>query len=268
MADPRFLQDKTAIVTGASSGIGRALAILLAKAGARVVLASRNVAALESLAAEIHEQGGQSLVVQTDVTRDGDVEAMVRRTLEKWGQVDILVANSGLYVRGAAASLSWADFERAIDVNYFGMLRQVLRVLPLMLERHSGQVVLMNSLDGRQGLPLESAYVAAKHAITGFGRVLRQELRGTGVYLTVVYPGRVDTPMIANLRVPRISPKISADAVALATLDGMKRRDPEVIIPVEGIALLYLNLLSPRLADWCVRKLHLEGWWGEDTTGV
>ncbi len=263
MAESRFLKDKTAIVTGASSGIGRAVAVALSRAGAKVALASRNLAALEALSTELNAWGGQSLVVRTDVTRDADIEVLIRRTLEAWGQIDILVANSGIYVRGAIAELTQADFEKAIDVDYFGAVWPVLRVLPFMLERHSGHIVLMNSLDGRQGLPLEGAYVAAKHALTGFGIVLRQELRGTGVYLTAVYPGRIDTPLIASLTVPRISPKLGPEVVARATLRGIRRRDPEVIVPAEGKALLYVNLLSPRLADWCVRVFHLQGWWQE-----
>ncbi len=261
MTESRFLQDKAAIVTGASSGIGRAVAVALSKAGAKVALASRNVAALESLAGEMESWGGPSLVVPTDVTQDTQVDELVRRTLEAWGQIDILVANSGVYVRGAIAELPQAEFERAIDVDYLGTVRPVLRVLPLMLRRHSGHIVLMNSLDGRQGLPLEGAYVAAKHAMTGFGIVLRQELRGSGVYVTSVYPGRIDTPLIDRLKVPRVSPKISPDLVAQATLRGIRRRDLEVIVPVEGRALLYVNALSPRLADWCVRVFHLQGWW-------
>lgn len=260
MADPRFLQDKTAIVTGASSGIGRAVAILLAQAGARVVLASRNVAALESLAAEISSQGGQSLVVRTDVTQDADVDALIQRAVGTWGQVDILVANSGLYVRGPMATLKQADFERAMDVDFFGALRPVLRVLPLMLGRHSGHIVLMNSLDGRRALPIDAPYAAAKFALTALGDVLRQDLHETGVCVTSVYPGRVDTPMISNLRVPWISPKISAESVARATLDAIRRCEPETIVPTFGIGLIYLNLLPPRFADWCVRVLHLEGW--------
>lgn len=257
---PQF-KDKAAIVTGASSGIGRAMAIELSKAGAKLVLASRNAAALESLAAELGTWGGRSVVVPTDVTRDGEVEAMIQRTLEAWGRIDILVMDTGLYVRGAVTSLTQADYQRAIEVNYFGMLRQVLRVLPHMLRQRAGQIVLMNSLDGMQGLPHEGAYVAAKHAVTGFARVLRQELRGTGVYLTVAYPGRVDTPMIEKLRVPWPTPKMPPEYVARETIWAMKRRAPDVIIPAQGVLLVFLNLLSPQLADWVVRTLHFQGWY-------
>lgn len=260
MADRRQLRDKVAIITGASSGIGRAIALELARAGARVVLASRDEAALEALSEEIQGGGGKSLIVPTDVTQDRDVEELIKRVIETWGQVDVLVANSGQYVRGRIEELSQAHFLKAMDVNFFGALRPVLRVLPHMLKRGSGHIVLMNSLDGRWGLPTDSPYVASKFALRGFGNVLRQDLHGTGVGVTSVFPGRVDTPMIDYLRVPRVSPKIPAEAVARATVCGIVRKTPEVIVPVEGIGIVGLNLLPPRLADWLVRRLHLQGW--------
>lgn len=260
MANPRAFRDQVAIVTGASSGIGRAVAVSLSRAGARVVLASRNVTALEALADELKGWGGESLVLRTDVTEDGDVESLISKTLEAWGQIDILVANSGLYVRGPVAGLKQAEFVKAMDVNFFGALRPVLRALPHMLKRNSGHIVLMNSLDGRRGMPTDAPYAAAKHALSGFADVLRQDLRGTGVHVTSVYPGRVDTPMIANLRVPRISPKITAEAVARATVRGILRNEAHVVVPSEGLGIIYLNLLPTAWGDWLVHKLHLEGW--------
>ena len=129
-----------------------------------------------------------------------------------------------------------------------------------MLERHSGHIVLMSSLDGRKGLPLDAPYVAAKFALTGYGDVLRQELHGSGVHVTTVHPGRVDTPMVAHLRFHWMSPKMPAELVASATLRAIRRGDPEVIVPLQGYVLLLVNLFSPRFADWWVRVLHLEGW--------
>ncbi len=260
MADRQKLKDKVAIITGASSGIGRAIALELAQAGARVALASRDEAALEALATEIQERGGKSLVVRTDVTQDADIENLVQQVLETWGQVDILVANSGRYVRGPIEELSEAHFVRAMDVNFFGSLRPVLRVLPHMLKRGSGHIVLMNSLDGRWGLPTDAPYAASKFALRGFGNVLRQDLHGTGVGVTSVFPGRIDTPMIGYMRVPIVSRKIPAEAVARATVRGILRNQPEIVIPIEGIGIIGLNLLPPRLADWLVRRFHLQGW--------
>lgn len=260
MADTRQLKDKVAIITGASSGIGRAIALELVRAGAWVVLAARDEAALQALAAEVQAGGGKSLVVRTDVTNDEDVDRLIKAALEAWGRIDIVVANSGRYVRGRIEELQQADFVRAMDVNFYGALRPILRALPHMLKRGSGHIVLMNSLDGRWGLPTDGPYVASKFALRGFGNVLRQDLHGTGVGVTSVFPGRVDTPMIAYLRVPKVSPKIPAEAVARATVRGIVRNTAEVVIPIEGIGLIGLNLLPPRLADWLVRRFHLQGW--------
>ncbi len=260
MAKPLVFKDQVAIITGASSGIGRAIAVSLSRAGARVVLASRNVTALQALANELKGWGGEALVVRTDVTQDADAENLIGKTLEAWGRMDILIANSGLYVRGPITSLTQADFAKAMDVNFFGSLRLVLRALPYMLKQNSGHIVLMNSLDGRRGLPTDAPYVAAKHALSGFADVLRQDLRGTGLHVTSVYPGRVDTPMIANLRVPRISAKIPAEAVARATVRGILRNEVQVIVPIEGLGLMYLHLLPTSWADWLVHIFHLEGW--------
>jgi NADP-dependent 3-hydroxy acid dehydrogenase YdfG len=260
MATADYFADKVVIITGASTGIGRALAIEVARAGARVVLASRNRERLEGLAGEIGGSAAGVLVVPTDVTNLGQVTELIERTLAEWGRIDVLIANAGLYVRGPVSTLTLADFETALDVNFYGMLRPVLGVLPVMLERRSGHIVLMSSVDGRKGLPLDAPYVAAKSAMRGFSDVLRQELHRTGVGLTIVYPGRVDTPMIDHLRFHPISAKISAEAVAKATLAGIRHNRVEVVIPKLAWALIYLDLLMPRVADWWVRFLHLQGW--------
>jgi NADP-dependent 3-hydroxy acid dehydrogenase YdfG len=255
-----YFKGKVAIVTGASTGIGRALALALVRAGSRVVLASRNIQALENLSQEIRQLGGQALVVPTDVTSTEQVARLIDRTEQEWGAIDMLFANSGLYVRGHVTSLTLADFEKALDVNFYGMLRAVLEVLPRMLKRGSGHIVLMSSIDGRKGLPLDAPYVAAKSAMRGFAGVLRQELHGTGVRLTIVYPGRIDTPMISHLEFHPISAKIPAEAVAQATLRGMRRNQVEVVIPFLAWGLLYADMLMPRVADFFVRLFRLEGW--------
>jgi NADP-dependent 3-hydroxy acid dehydrogenase YdfG len=260
MATSDYFADKVVIITGASTGIGRALAIAVARAGARVVLASRNREALDRLAGEIRSSAAGVLIVPTDVTQLEQVTALIERTLAEWGRIDVLIANAGLYVRGPVTTLTLADFEKALDVNFYGMLRPVLDVLPHMLERRAGHIVLMSSVDGRKGLPLDAPYVAAKSAMRGFSGVLRQELHGTGVGLTIVYPGRVDTPMIDHLKFHPISAKISAGAVAKATLAAIRHNRAEVVIPKLAWTLIYLDLLMPRVADWGVRLFHLQGW--------
>ncbi|MFO7743581.1 MAG: SDR family NAD(P)-dependent oxidoreductase [Anaerolineae bacterium] len=254
------LLDRVAIVTGASSGIGRVTALMLAELGARVALAGRRESALDEVAEEIRRLGREALAVRTDVTDRDQVDHLVAATLARWEAVDILVANAGAYIRSPIRELSVEDVRRSMAVNFYGALYAVLAVQPHMLERGDGHIVLVSSLDGKKGLPCDAPYVAAKFALAGYGEVLRQELRGSGVDVTIVFPGRVDTPLIDTLEVPRLSAKIPADAVARAITRAIRRPRPEVILPFQARAFHLVNVLSPRLGDWLVRLLHLQGW--------
>jgi len=258
----RDLHDAVAIVTGASSGIGRAVALALAREGAHVALAARREGPLREVAREIEALGRTALPVPTDVSVREQVSRLVEATLDRWGRVDILIANAGIYVRRPIRDLRVEDLERSMAVNFYGGVYPVLDVLPHMLERGRGHIVLVTSMDAKKGIPPDAPYVAAKFALAGFGDVLRQELHGTGVGVTVVFPGRVDTPLIENLNVPWISAKIPPEAVARAIIRGIRHRSPEIIVPWQARLLLYAHVLSPRFADWAVRFFHLEG---EDT---
>ena len=253
------IRSRVAIVTGASSGIGRATALALARGGARVSLAARNAHNLSAVALEIEAMGRDALCVPTDVTDKAQVNRLVAETLRHWGRVDILVANAGSYIRKPVPELTVVDVERSMQANFYSALYPILSVLPNMLARGRGHIVLVSSMDGKKGLPLDAPYVAAKFALAGLGDVMRQELRAYGVYVTGVFPGRVDTPMIANLRVPWISAKISPEVVARAITRALYKRKGEVIVPFHARGLLYVNTISPALGDWIVRAFHLEG---------
>ncbi|MCD6519355.1 MAG: SDR family NAD(P)-dependent oxidoreductase [Anaerolineae bacterium] len=256
----RQLQGQVAIITGASSGIGRATALALAREGCRVALAARRQSLLEDLAHKIRELGQEALVIPTDVTKREEVQKLISQTLASWGQVDILVANAGAYIRKPIAQLTVADLERPMAVNFYGAVHAILETLPHMLRRHHGHIVLVTSFDARKGLPLDAPYVAAKCALSGLGDVMRQELHGTGVDVTIVFPGRVDTPLIDTLEVPRISAKIPPEKVAQSIVRAIRRGKAEVIVPAFIRSLDWLRILCPRLSDWVVRLFHLEGW--------
>ncbi len=253
------LKDRIAIVTGASSGIGRLTALRLAREGAHLSLAARRVELLEQVARDIREMGREALVVPTDVTERDAVRELVGCTLARWGRVDLLIANAGAYVRSPVRELTAEAIEGSMAVNFYGAAYGVLDVLPHMLAQESGHIVFVCSLDGRKGLPLDAPYVAAKFAMRGFGDVLRQELQGTGVGVSIVYPPRVDTPLIESLKVPWISPKMPPERVANIIVGAIRRRRAEVVIGFWPRMLDLLNAIAPRWADWFVRVLDLEG---------
>lgn len=252
--------NQIAIITGASSGIGRATALALARAGAHVVLAARRAAELADVAAEVRALGRQALAVPTDVADQAQVERLVAETIGHFGRVDIAVANAGVYLRAPVAESSAEIYQRSLQVNFFGALHLALAVLPTMRTQRRGHIVLVSSMDGKIGIPPDGPYVAAKFALAGFGDVLRQELHGAGIGVSTIFPGRVDTPMIDDLTVPAISAKIAPDDVARAILGAIRHRRAEVILPLQSLPLLWVKALSPRLSDWAVRFFRLEGW--------
>jgi NAD(P)-dependent dehydrogenase (short-subunit alcohol dehydrogenase family) len=259
MATPR-VRGRVALVTGASSGIGKATAILLARAGASVVLSSRNEAALEKVKEKIESEGGHAWCIAADVADGSAVDRLVRRAQEAAGRIDIVVCSAGEYVRSPIREVTVEQFRHVMEVNFYGSVNLILGLLPHMAHRGDGHILMISSIDGKRGLPPDGPYVASKFALTGFAEILRQELRGSGVYVTTVLPGRVDTPMIQNLRVPFISAKISPERVARAILRAIRRRRAEVVIPFLGPKLLVIasSIWAP-IGDWVVRTFKLGG---------
>jgi len=252
--------ERIAVVTGASSGIGLATARALAAEGWSVVLTARDAKALETLASEIGVKGGKAHVIPADLRSPDGPERMIDETIARLGRIDLLVCNAGVYVRKRPWETNVGDYRATMDLNFYGSIRPILRVLPHMLERRSGQIVAITSVDGKKGLTYDIVYVSSKFALTGFMDVLRQELHGTGVAVTTVLPGRVDTPMLDDLRVPVVSAKISSEAVARAVLRGIRRRAAEVLVPYwTSKALVVVSALSARVSDWLIRILRLEG---------
>jgi short-subunit dehydrogenase len=248
-----------ALVTGASSGIGRAIAAALAADGYAVALAARGAERLEQAAAELRASGATVLAQPCDVADAVAVQALVQAVLARFGRLDVVVANAGAYHRRPAIALSRADFEAAFATNFWGAVHLVQAALPHLLAQGRGHLVLMTSFDARKALPHDGAYAAAKAAVASYGAALRQATHGRGVHVCTLFPGRVDTPMCAGLEVPAISAKIQPARVARAVLRALRRRRAEVIVPWRCRLLLWADTLSPRLGDWLVRALGLDG---------
>jgi ribitol 2-dehydrogenase len=185
---PQSVRDKVMVITGASSGIGRAAARLFAAEGARLALVARSGDKLKALANEL---GGEPLVAPIDVTHAGEVETTLRAIEQHFGRIDILFANAGSYVAGDAAQGDPDEWDRVIALNVNAVFRCVHAVLPGMIARQSGDIVVTSSISGHQAIPWEPVYSATKHAIQSFVHGVRRQIAPHNVRLGSLAPGMV-----------------------------------------------------------------------------
>ena len=253
----------TAVVTGASSGIGRALALRLAREGARVALVARREAELEAVAAEIARAGGEALVLPCDVSDRAQVFAAAERAVQHFGQIDLLVNNAGYGHHRRFLDWDVDDMERVMRVNYLGALYWTKALLPQMVERRSGWIVLMASLAGRIGVPEESAYVASKFALVGLGEALSIELEDDGVHVLTVCPAIARTEFFddeALTRMPPVSkrsmiePEVLVDAVIKALAQGKH----QITVPGRLAAAYIVKALAPGFLRRSVKRNTIE----------
>jgi ribitol 2-dehydrogenase len=182
------VRDKIAIVTGASSGIGRATARLLAHEGARVVLVARPSERLTALGEEL---GKAARVLPADLTVNADTDAMVHQAEAEFGRIDVLFANAGIYVPGPAAEGDPDAWDRMIQLNVNSAFRTIRRVLPGMVQRRSGDIIVTSSISGHQAIHWEPVYSATKHAVQAFVHGVRRQVLASGVRIGAVAPGMV-----------------------------------------------------------------------------
>jgi len=226
----RALQDRVVVVTGASSGIGRATALLLARNGAKVMLVSRTKEKLDALRQEIETEGGRAFVYPADLSDLEACDAMIQKVLADHGQVDILINNAGRSIRRSieASYERFHDFQRTMQLNYFGAVRLLLAVLPGMRQRRRGHIINISSIGVQAFPPRFGAYVASKSALAALSRCIAPEVVDDGVAITNIHMPLVRTPMIAPTGIyknfPTSSPEDAAEMVAAAVLS----RQPEV----------------------------------------
>lgn len=246
---------RTALVTGASSGLGRGLALWLAKHGLRVFATGRRLPQLQELAAEAQAAGTTVEPVVMDVTDSDASQERIRGIDAECGGLDLVVANAGVGGVTNAKRMEWSHVRTIIDTNVTGAAATLCAVLPRMVERRRGHVVGVSSLAGIRGLAGHAAYSASKSFLATFLESLRVDLRGTGVRVTCVYPGFVKSEMTAKNRFPMPFLMETDDAVALMGR-GILQGDAEVSFPWQLAAPMRLVKVLPNpLFDAAARRL-------------
>ena len=262
------MRDKVVVITGASKGIGAELARQLAAKGAKLVLAARDLPELENVAGQCKQAGGQAIAVRADVTLDRDCAAIMTGAALAYGRIDVLVNNAG--------ATMWARFEqiedvsildRIMQVNYMGAVRCTKHALPY-LRQSRGLIVGIASLTALTGVPTRSGYAASKHAMRGFFDSLRIELMDTGVDVTMIYPGFVDTGIRENSAGPDGKPighvpvrldMMSVEECARITAGAVEARKREVVMTARGKMGAWLKLVAPGVVDRMARRVIEKG---------
>jgi short-subunit dehydrogenase len=268
-----YWQGKAAIVTGGSSGLGRAIAAALAAAGARVAISARGAEPLQATADDLHREGHQVLVVPADVTRGDDVDRLLGRTLDEYGRLDILVNAAGRSMRRAVLETTCDDFRELMELNLLGLVRSTRAAAPHLLANR-GHLVNIGSLAGKSAARFMGAYPATKFAVSAYTQQLRLELGPQGLHVLLVCPGPIarDVPRSEDERAARgddlaglpasahlpgagvRTPFLPPEKLAAAILRACEKRKSELIFPRSARLLFALAQLSPRLGDWIVRR--------------
>lgn len=262
-------ENHVVIITGASSGIGREMALQLADQGARLVLAARQADKLAELSMTSRSRGGQALAVPTDVSDPKQCQALIETAVKTYGGIDMLVNNAGITMWAKFDEITdLSIFEKLMKVNYLGSVYCTYYALPY-LKQSQGRILAVSSLTGKNGVPTRTGYSATKHAMAGFFDSLRVELKGAGVSVTVVYPGFVDTGVQARgfnadgkplgINPVQMEKVMTAAECAHLSLRAAAGRKREEIMTLRGKLGPWIKLIVPSLVDRTASKTIEEG---------
>jgi short-subunit dehydrogenase len=264
-----MFKNKSVIITGASSGIGRELAFRLAEKGAKLVIGARNLKRLEEVAAQCNKLGGETIAVPLDVSKKEECKVVVEKAIETFGKIDVLVNNAGITM--------WAEFEKVtnleameqiMQINFFGSMYMTYYALPWLI-KSKGQIVGVSSLTGKTGIPTRSIYAASKHAMAGFFDSLRIEVKNKGVAVTMIYPGFVSSEVRERALDARGVPLgkspvkekevMSVEECVKQMLPVIEKRKRELVMTTRARIGLWLKMVAPGLTDNIALKAIREG---------
>ena len=252
------LRGKNALLTGASRGLGPYIARALAKKGVNLALTARTADALQATAKEVSALGVEAVAIPADVTDQAGRERLLERARATNGAIDILINNAGIEWVCEYSTLAPELIDRMIQTNLVAPLILSRLVLPEMIARQSGHIVMMSSLGGKKGSPYSATYAATKAGLIEWTSGVREELRGTGVSASVICPGFVsDAGMFAEYgkRAPRLAGESSPDKVADAVVHAIERDVAEITVnPGPKRLLSIANAISPRTVTWLLRR--------------
>ncbi|MHB8278608.1 MAG: SDR family oxidoreductase [Candidatus Humimicrobiaceae bacterium] len=231
------LNHKTAIVTGASKGIGKAISIALAKEGVNIVLAARSEEKLMEVKKDIGSFNGNSLIIPADISKEKDILNLFNKTKKEFGKLDILINNAGILIKGNLVDFSVEDYDKIMNVNLKGVFLSCQQALKIMIPQKNGFIINISSNAVFKGYPEQSVYSASKYGIVGLTKSISNEVQKDGISVALIYPGGVDTELISYAR-----PDI----------------DKSVLIPPEDIAKTVIYMLKLSDNSWvdeiCIRR--------------
>ncbi len=252
------MQGKVVVITGASSGIGKALAYKFASEGSKVMLAARNGDKLKDIVEDIKKKGGEAAYCIADVKNENDCKGMILSTVVRYGGVDILINNAGISMRALFKDLKLDVLKNLMDVNFWGAVYSTKHALPYILES-KGSIVAISSIAGLTGLPARSGYSSSKFALRGFMETLRVENLKTGVHVLMVYPGFTasnirNTALTADGSQQGESPRdegkmMTAEQVANHVYKAVVKRKRSIVLTTEGKITAFISKFFPSFMD-------------------
>jgi short-subunit dehydrogenase len=257
----RKVSDSVVVVTGASSGVGRATALELASAGAKVVLAARREGALSEAAAECQRRGGEALAVPTDVRDAEAVQRLAGAAAERFGRIDVWVNNAAVSMFGRFGEAPYDIWREVVEVDFFGYVHGARAVLPRFREQGRGTLINVASVNSHVAFPYISSYVASKFAIRGFAESLREEVRGENIDVCTIKPAAIDTPLFQHAAnytgraAKPLRPFMRPERVAAAIVRCIERPRREVFVGLSGRQMALFRALAPALAERVLPKL-------------